>query len=290
MLWVYLALFAYFINAIAFIVDKYLLNAPIPKPFAYAFWVAILSLFVVVLIPFGVSMVNVQLLLVALVSGGVFFAALIFLYRSIKHGDISVSATKVAVFTTIFSFIFSLIIFDQPFEGYNIFALPLLVVGLFLLSRVGKSVTLYTILAGMLFGFSFVLLKFVFTYTGFLNGIFWTRIGFIFSAVLTLFFSKARYEIASSFKGASMRSRFLFISNKALLTISFFALYYAIRLGDVTLIHGLMGFQFIIIFLLALLLQKRIPGIKEDLTRSVLISKIVGILLVTGGFLVVIFL
>ena len=55
MSWLYLALLAYFINAVVFIIDKHLLAGHMPKYHAYAFGVAILSLGAVFLIPFGVK-------------------------------------------------------------------------------------------------------------------------------------------------------------------------------------------------------------------------------------------
>ena len=79
MLWLYLALFAYFINAIAFIIDKHLLSSQVLKPAVYAFWVAVLSASAVVLTPFGVKVQGFEYLLIASVSGGSFFVALMFL-------------------------------------------------------------------------------------------------------------------------------------------------------------------------------------------------------------------
>jgi len=62
-------------------------------------------------------------------------------------------------------------------------------------------------------------------------------------------------------------------------------LYYAIRLGDVTIINALLGFQFLFVFLMALLLRNKLPGIKENLNGNILISKLIGITLVVTGFL-----
>src|SRR3989338_5010811 len=87
MLWIYLALTAYFVNAIAFVIDKHLLSSSLPRPFAYAFGVSILSILAVVLIPFGVAWLGVQYFFISFVSGTAFFIALFFLYKSIKLSD-----------------------------------------------------------------------------------------------------------------------------------------------------------------------------------------------------------
>jgi len=115
MIWLYLALLAYLINAVAFIVDKYLLAAPIPRPFAYAFWVALLSSFALVLIPFGVLWYGSFYFFVSFISGLAFFLGLIMLYRAIKISDISVASTKVGAFGAIFTAVF-FISFSQGYD------------------------------------------------------------------------------------------------------------------------------------------------------------------------------
>ena len=94
MLWLYLAITAYFINAVVFVIDKYLLAAPIPKYRAYAFGVSVLSLGAVFLIPFGVSWYGLNYFLIAVSAGASFFIGLIFLYRAIRESDISVLRNK----------------------------------------------------------------------------------------------------------------------------------------------------------------------------------------------------
>src|SRR3989344_8979158 len=116
MLWSYLAIVAYALNAIAFIIDKHLLSAPILRPISYAFWVSILSCVVIVLLPLGVYWVNFYYFLISFASGAAFFFALIFLYKAIKKTDISVASTKVGVLGVIFTFIFSVLILRDYFS------------------------------------------------------------------------------------------------------------------------------------------------------------------------------
>src|SRR5690606_22229694 len=106
--WLFFALLAYLINAVAFVIDKYLLSAPLPRPFAYAFWVAALSVFALVLIPFGVSTdFGPDYFLISLGSGLSFFIGLNFLYFAIKATDVSIASTMSGVLTAVFSYFLS---------------------------------------------------------------------------------------------------------------------------------------------------------------------------------------
>src|SRR3989338_7441093 len=113
MLWLYLALTAYFINACVFIIDKYLLAAPIPKYHAYAFGVSVLSLSSILLIPFGVSWYGIEYFLIALTSGASFFIGISFLYKAIKKSDVSVASTQVGTMGAIFTYIFSILVLKE---------------------------------------------------------------------------------------------------------------------------------------------------------------------------------
>ena len=201
MLWLYLAVIAYFLNAIAFVIDKHLLSAPILRPISYAFWVAILSCVAIVLLPLGIYWVSFYYFLISFASGASFFFALIFLYKAIKKTDISVASTKVGVFGVIFTYVFSVLILKDYFSSQDIIALSLMVMGVLFLGKTnGKRIWLDALISGTSFGISTVLLKLVFSYSSFLNGFFWTRMGLVGMAFLTLIHPSVREEVFSSFK------------------------------------------------------------------------------------------
>lgn len=285
MLWLYIALAAYFIDAIAFIIDKYLLSSPIPRPFAYAFWVSILSLTAFALLPFGVFWINQFYFIVAFISGAAFFAGLIFLYKSIKLTDVSIAATNAGVISAVFTYLFSLAILKDKLPFSNEIAFLFLVVGIFFLGKAERGAFKHSLFAGLFFGLSFVLLKWTFNEANFINGIFWTRMGFIGAGVLSLIFRSARKEISHSFKTASYSSRFLFVLSKITAGAGFFLLYYAIKLGDVALVSALLGTQFLFLFILAILLRNKVPGIAENISGKILLDKLLGIGFIIGGFI-----
>lgn len=286
MLWLYLALTAYFINACVFVIDKYLLASPIPKYHAYAFGVSVLSLSSILLIPFGVSWYGLEYFFIALTCGASFFIGISFLYKAIKKSDISVAATQVGTLGAFFTYIFSVLILKEPLGLTNLFAFLFLIGGLLLLGKIQKHIFLTALLSGIFFGLSYVFLKLSFNYSNFINGIFWTRLGFVGTAFATLFSRHVREEIKSSYYNASDRSKALFVFNKFLAGIGFLILYFSIRLGNVSLVNALLGLQFMFTFLLAALLKDRLPGIKENLNQSVLPFKLAGIAFVLVGLLI----
>ena len=284
-----MALFAYFVDAIVFIIDKYLIASRITDPYVYAFGGAILSAGAIVLIPFGVSMPSLFYLATALISGGAFFIAIVFIYKAVKISDVSVVSTNVGAISAIFTYIFSFLILKDTLSNIHFFAFLLLVAGIFFIGRIEKSILKYSIISGLFLGLSFVLMKWDFNHSGFINGIFWTRVGFVLAGLLSLLDKTIRNNVSASLRSTSKSSKLIFIFNKVLAGIGFVMIYYAIRLGNVSLVNALLGFQFVFVFLLAVIIKGKLSEVGENLQRPVLINKILGIVFVFVGFLTLIF-
>jgi len=286
LLWLYLALLAYFINAAVFIIDKYLLAGHMPKYHAYAFGVAVLSLSAFFLIPFGVYLPSPGNLLVMIGSGAIFFIGLLLLYKSIKESDVSVVATQVGTMGAVFTYVFSALILKDTLSPINFLSFLFLVSGIFLLGRIEKRILFWAIFAGVSFGMYYVLLKLSFNMVGFVNGLFWTRVGFVGGAFASLIFPHVRKEIKFTYDYSPVKSKALFVFNKFLAGVGFLVLYFAINLGNVSLVNGLLGIQFFLTFILALFLGGKISGIREKTDRLTITHKLSGILAVLMGFLI----
>lgn len=283
--WLYLALLAYLLNAVVFIIDKYLLHTHIQKPFSYAFGVAILSAGALFLIPFGVHWQSWNYIAEAFLCGAAFFIGLIYLYKSIKLSDVSIAATQVGAINTIFTAIFSVIILKETLGFSHNIALLFLILGIFLLSRVEKRIIVFSIISGALFGFYFVMLKLSFNLAGLINGVFWTRVGFVLAATSFLLVPDLRKEVYNTLKTTRSSHRAVFAVNKLISGAGFMLLYLAIRLGNVATINSLQGFQFLFTFLLALILGNKIYGLESELSRKALASKVAGIVSIFIGFI-----
>lgn len=285
-MWLYLAIAAYFLNAAAFVIDKFLLASSIPRPFAYAFWVGILSSAVFILLPLGIAWHGIYFFFISFISGASFLLGLVFLYRAIKKTEVSIASTKVGALSVIFTYIFSVLILKDTLSVERLTAFLLMVSGIFLLGRTSKKTWLYSSIAGASLGISLVLLKWAFNNSNFLDGFFWTRIGFIGASLSVLVLPSARKEIFLAVKASSGFSKILFVFNKLVAGTGFFLLYLAIRFGDVAIVNSLLGIQFIFIFLIAGLLGKKVPDISEPMNVRMVLRKLAGILIIVSGLLI----
>lgn len=257
-----------------------------PKYHAYAFGVAVLSLSAVFLIPFGIYWPSMDLFLIMITSGAIFFVGLVLLYKAIKESDVSVAATQVGTMGAIFTYFFSVLILKDTLSPVNLVTFFFLILGILLLGKTEKHILIPAIFAGALFGLYYVLLKLSFNVAGFMNGLFWTRMGFVGGALVSLVFRHVRKEVGFTYQFSSGKSKLFFVFNKVLAGIGFVVLYFAINLGNVSLVNGLLGIQFVITFLLVLFFGNRVSGIREKTDKTTLVFKLSGISAVLIGFLI----
>lgn len=267
-------------------IDKYLLAGHMPKYHAYSFGVSVLSLSALFLLPFGVYWPGLSFFILAIVSGGVFFLGLIFLYKAIKESDVTIAATQVGTMSAVFTYILSVPILNDTLPLANSIAFIFLILGIFLLGKIEKRVFATAILAGLFFGIAYVLLKLSFNEIGFINGLFWTRMGFVGGAFLSLASSHVRQEVKSVYHQAPAKSKFLFVFNKFLAGTGFIILYFAINLGNVSLVNALLGFQFLFTFIIVMIFKDKISDIRGKTDKRSLTNKISGITSILIGFLI----
>lgn len=84
MSWIIIVITAHLLNAGSFLVDKFLLVKAIPKPVVYAFWIGVLGIVSVLLLPFGFVMPSASDLAFALVAGVFFELALLSFFTSLQ--------------------------------------------------------------------------------------------------------------------------------------------------------------------------------------------------------------
>src|SRR3990167_6709762 len=89
MSWILIALISYFLLAIVTVFDKFILSKKLPHPAAYAFYLSVVNIFVLALIPFGFERPSFSVAAIALFSGALFFVGLIFLFRGITAFEAS---------------------------------------------------------------------------------------------------------------------------------------------------------------------------------------------------------
>lgn len=290
MLWIYLAVIAYFLNAVVFSLDKFLLAAPIPNPLSYAFYSAVLNVFAAFLLAalsgFAVSLPAVPDLAVILISGLTFFAALIFLFKSIRAIDVLEAAPTVGAISVLTAFFAGIILLNQQFSGSELIAFFLLAAGILLLSffHLGTKTAGHMFAAGIFFGVSAVTLKlfFVASASGFINGLFWFCSSTAMGSFFLLAIPAARRQIFGSFALALPASKFLFLAAKVLAALASFVLYYAIKIGNVVVVNALQGLQFVFIFLFCAVFAGKLPAVFEKRGREFW-RKAAAVILIAAG-------
>jgi drug/metabolite transporter (DMT)-like permease len=289
--WLILVLIAYFLNALVFIIDKYLLLSKITQPLIYASYLGFLSLLSVFLIPFdGLIFPGFFQLIVNLASGAFYILALMNFYSGLKEEEPSRVVPIIGSLVSIFTLLLSYFLINERLKGKVFLGVLLLIIGGFLIaikkfsiSKVFlKNFSLW-LLTSFLFALSYVLMKYAFVYQSFIGGFVLSRVGAFLTTLGFLSFPQVRKEIFKTTKNIKINTSFLYLANQAISSISFIILNYAIFLTSVSLVNTLQSVQYAFVFILVLFLGNFFPKIKEENTPLTILQKIVSLILISLG-------
>lgn len=278
-----------FLNALIVLIDKYIVTSTeVSRPSSYAFYVGITSGMVLFMLPFGsVQIPSLFVFLLSLCAGVVFIGSVFFLFSALKIADATDVVPWLGVVSTVAAFVFSYFLLLEKLPRNFSIALILFVLGMIFVGhfRFNLKSFAFVFLSGILFGLSSVIIKMVFIEGSFADGFFWTRIGNVIAALLLLISPEIREAIFHSSRISSPRTSFLIIFNRILGALAFVLILYAIRVGTVSLVSALSSLQFIFIFLLAVILMKRMPELFEHAFRKGHVAhKLFATLLIMCGF------
>lgn len=292
MTWILLAVVAQAISALTVFIDKFVLVSKegIKSPAAFAFYTAMLSGFVLILLPFGlVFMATYEMLFLSTLSAMVYIAALLFLYRVLQELVVTdvIPVTASAGALTAGTLAAFLLAKDLPLSFIPAFLL--LSVGTFLIYCFcfSRKLFLMTVTAGVLLGVSSFLAKLVFDASPtFWNGLFWLLIMNVVVALIVL--APARFfAIKTSLSGSSSNAKWLVLLSKALGGIAFFLTAIAISLGSVSVVNALGGLQLVFLFVLVPLFAHRVPDVfKNEFSKESIILKLLGTISIVTGLAV----
>ncbi|PIP29612.1 hypothetical protein COX27_00485 [Candidatus Kuenenbacteria bacterium CG23_combo_of_CG06-09_8_20_14_all_36_9] len=316
MSWLLITLLAYFLNAVAMVTDKALLKKnKIEHPFVYVFYIAALGcLLMLFLIPFGLKIPDGLTILVSLFAGATFVWALLLMFSALKKDEASRVNPMVGGLTPIFVFLFAWYILEEKLNCDQYAGLIFLIIGSLLIAldfhkhgaltwlkkklgfkpkfslpQIKKTIWL-VLPSAALFGVSSVLTKLVYSQIQFLTGFIWTRAGSLIAVILLLFIPANFQAVKASFKSnknnasQTKKTGAMFLLGQACGGSSAILQQYAIFLGSVTLVQALQGIQYVFIFIFAVLLTTFLPKIiKEEMTKEILMQKIIAIILIIIG-------
>lgn len=309
MLWLLIAIIAYFLFAISTVIDKTLLKKDIPEPIVYTFYTAILgAVLMLAIIPIGFAVPNALTIFVSLIAGAVFVWALILMFTAFKKDDISRVAPMIGGLIPIFVLGLASLVLNEKLSCTQYIAFIFLIAGTFLISLdfKQKGITKWVkkklgldkrlsmphirkalwvaLPAAILFAVYHVLTKFVYSNTEFLTGFIWIRFGAFLAIMGLLISAENRQKIFKNLKknkkkksnAKKVGGRFLF--GQACGGAATLLVQYAIFLGSVSLVNALQGIQYAFVFLIVLILTIFLPKLlKEEFSKEIFWQKIIAV-------------
>ena len=289
--WITLAASAQLLSAVVTFVDRYVLThvEGLGKPVVYAFYIGLLSCFVLVLVPFGyVSVPSAIVLELSLIVGVVFISSLLLLYSALTEGHASDVMPVVAAFSAITSLVLASQYLNEHLPPHFLFASALFVLGTLIIShfRFTKRSLMLVLCAGIFFGLTAFLNKIIFTHTTFVDGFFWSRMANVVGALLLLLWPGNMAAIRRGVADSSQGTRWLVVGNKTLAGIATAATLLAISLGSVSVVNAMSGLQFLFLPLIALMFSPWFPTVlRGEIFHSGIVQKLAGILCMIGGMI-----
>lgn len=288
--WIIIVLAGHLLNALAFLMDKFLLAKKIPSPFVYAFFIGALGILALVLIPFGVEVPLSAEMARALVAGATFVLALVFFFAGLKENEASRVVPLTGGFVPAFTFVLAYIFLGERLGQMEIMAFAALVVGgvLITFEKRGRGSAKgygYAVIAAFVFAASFVITKQVYLEQSFVSGFVWSRVGGFFMALSFLLIPSARYGILHQPKQkGGGKTAALFLTGQVAGALGFVLVNYAISLASVSLVNAMQGAQYaFLLILVAILSYWRPKVLSEKLSGRVLAQKIIAIVLISAG-------
>lgn len=290
-----ISILAYSFNAGAILVDKILIRTALPKPLAYTFYVNILQLLALLLIPFGFNLTLDRSTYLAIGAGLVGVLAFYTYFSSLKHNEASVVGPLVGMFNPLFALALGGMFLGQVLTPLQYVAFFILIIGaLFLtLNHWHKKVSfgkkfLWMAAAGFFFGLSYVFLREAFLGTTFLNAFIISRAAAGIFALSFLIHPLIRREVISFEKSehgiTSHKTLALMIFGQTMGAISVTLITFGISLASPALVNSLFGVQYLIILLVSLILAKKHPHLLEEhLSKTVIGQKIIGAVVISLG-------
>lgn len=310
MSWLILTIISYLMLAIVNLGDKFVVDKVLKSSKSYAFMVGILGAIIFAIAPWFLNWPGLALFFVNIVSGMFFVLALWVMYEALKQGEASRVVVVIGSIVPIFTVIFSFLFFNEKFTGNQLTGLVFLIVGMIIISFVvsrrnkwkdfwqrlwsvftgdyNKKWIFLAILSALLYALYFIITKYAYLQQDFLSSLIWIKGGSLLMSLFFLLNKETRHEIKKSFKtkpkkSVKVGSGFV-LANQATGSVASLIQSYAIYLGPVAIINALQGVQYAFLLVLGIFFTIFCPKIlKEDISKKILIKKIIAIILIGIG-------
>lgn len=286
---VLIALAAHGLVGFSLVWDKILLKRKGTRDLSfYVFWLGAISIFGLLLIPFGFSMPKMRVAGLALLAGFCDLVATWAYYAALKAGEASEEMAATGGFTPLATVLLSIPLLGVHITGVIGFAT--MTTGGFVmffaekmpLRRVLPSV----VSASVLFGLTSVLQKLAFNGTNFVSGYVFFTIGTFAGSMALLLRPTWRRQIFKGSEEAPPRSKIGYGINRFIAGVGSFLVIYAISKTSPSMVEAIAGVRYVVIFIGAYAVTRWRPAwFREDFTRRALVVKALGTGLVVVGLI-----
>lgn len=306
MTWILLATLGQFFNAIVAILDKYIVSDEkvLPRPFVYAFYSCLIAGGWILVFLFGLfpslsdlgipSLSNVQspsLTVVALsfLSAYTFFIALVSMYDALKRADASNVMPIIGSVSALASFVFGYLLLDAVLHDNFIMGLVLLVIGTMLVAQTlpRRNVIIQVFHSGLFFALHYITMKGLFMETGFDDGFFWSRVGFVLFTLSLLLVPAYLDKVVVVTGHTTKRAGLIVLFTKVLAGVAAFLLLKATDVGEVSLVQALGGLQYVFIIVILFFLEPWLPKTVTDHEHKskIFFRRLLYVIIISIGFI-----
>jgi drug/metabolite transporter (DMT)-like permease len=192
----------------------------------------------------------------------------------------------------IFTFLLANIFLRERLQLNEISAFVLLIIAIILIvwqkekkirKKYHESLIFWSILAGLAFALNYTLTKHLYSQDTFINVFFWSRLGGVLTALIILAVPVARHLIKKDLKQPKKKKGTLVLAIQAVGGLGVMLQSYALSLASATLINALQSIQYASIFILAGILGRFDPHLKEELNKAEIARKVMALILIAGG-------
>jgi drug/metabolite transporter (DMT)-like permease len=286
---IFLAIVAHALIGASLIWDKVLLRRPGTRNLlSYVFWLGFISIFGLLLMPFGFHMPGLTVVILALAAGLVHLVANFFYYAALKAGEASQTLAIMGGFSPVATALISRGLLRHPLGRGSLLGFVLLVGGGFLMffsEKLKYREMLPSILiASASFGLVNVMQKLVFDATNFVSGYVFFTFGTFIATLALLIRPSWRAQIFESSEKVEPRSHFWYFVNRFMAGAGSFLIFFAISETSPALVEAIAGLRYVVIFLAAYGITKlHSEWLSEDFSGSVLVGKTAATVLVVAG-------
>jgi drug/metabolite transporter (DMT)-like permease len=254
---------------------------------SYVFWLGAISVFGLLLIPFGFRIPDAKFSGLAFLAGLLDLVATYFYYSALKAGEASEELAVMGGFTPLATALIALPLIKEPLGGELIGFVLLTLAGFVMFGaekRPLKKMLPKILLAAVAFGLTAVLQRVVYDHTNFVSGFVFFTLGTFGGSVALLAPPAWRRQILQSSEEAAPKSRFWYMVNRFMAGVGSFLVLYAVSRTTPVLVNAIAGVRYAIIFVGAYAITRWRPSwFREDFRKPTLVTKAAGTCLVIAG-------